>query len=90
MQLHYRLQFDEEGYARLYVFSNCRAFIRTLPLLRYDAQSGEDLDSAQEDHAADEARYFCMSRPVRPLRESGEEKLLLDPLDQQTQRRRTK
>ena len=27
MQCHYRLQFDEEGYSRMYVFSNCAAFI---------------------------------------------------------------
>ena len=88
MQLHYRMQFDEEGYARLYVFSNCRAFIRTLPLLQYDKTNPEDLDSSQEDHAADEARYFCMSRPVRALREEGGEELLFDPLDQQGKRRR--
>ena len=31
MQLHYRLSFDEAGLARLYVFRNCRHFIRTLP-----------------------------------------------------------
>ena len=80
MQLHYRLQFDAEGYARMYVFSNCRALIRTLPLLRYDERSGEDLDSNQEDHAADEARYFCMSRPVAALREKTEPSLLRDPL----------
>lgn len=80
MQLHYRLQFDREGYARMYVFSNCRAFIRTLPLLRYDAHGTEDLDSAQEDHAADEARYFCMSRPVRPMAERAESAPALDPL----------
>ena len=82
MQLHYRLQFDEAGYPRLYVFSNCRAFIRTIPLLLYDERRPEDLDSALEDHAADEARYFCMSRPVRPLREPPAREIPFDPLDQ--------
>ena len=85
MQLHYRMQFDENGYARLYVFSNCRAFIRTVPLLLYDAQRPEDLDSSLEDHAADEARYFCMSRPVRALYEPPERAVPFDPLDQNKQ-----
>ena len=85
MQLHYRMQFDENGYARLYVFSNCRAFIRTVPLLLYDAQRPEDLDSSLEDHAADETRYFCMSRPVRALYEPPERAVPFDPLDQNKQ-----
>ncbi|MBO5867446.1 MAG: hypothetical protein J6Q54_00890, partial [Oscillospiraceae bacterium] len=68
MQLHYRLRFDENGYPGMYVFSHCRDFIRTLPLLRYDDHKPEDLDTEGEDHAADEARYFCMARPVRPGR----------------------
>ena len=66
MQLHYRLSFDAQGYPLLYVFRNCRAFIRTLPLLQYDDTNTEDLDTDGEDHAADEARYFCMCRPIRP------------------------
>ena len=66
MQLHYRLRFDEQGFPLLYVFRNCKAFIRTLPLLQYDSSNSEDLDTEGEDHAADEARYFCMSRPIKP------------------------
>ena len=66
MQLHYRFQFDDNGLPMLYVFSNCAAFIRTLPTLQYDPQSPEDLGTEGEDHAADEARYFCMARPIRP------------------------
>lgn len=66
LQLHYRLQFDENGYPGLYVFENCRALIRTLPALRYDPHKPEDLDTAGEDHAADETRYFLMSRPIGP------------------------
>ena len=84
MQLHYRLAFDENGYPMLYVFKNCAAFIRTLPLLQYDGQRVEDLDSDGEDHIADETRYFLMSRPIKPRlnetkdRPGGALKLLLD------------
>ena len=70
MQLHYRLRFDEEGFPLMYVFRNCKAFIRTLPLLQYDGTNSEDLDTEGEDHAADEARYFCMSRPIKPRPET--------------------
>lgn len=66
MQVHYRLQLDENGYPQMYIFKNCRAFIRTLPLLQYDKQKPEDVDTEGEDHVADEVRYFCMARPVRP------------------------
>ena len=75
MQLHYRLQFDDNGIPMLYVFKNCKAFIRTRPLLQYDQRVPEDLDTEGEDHAADEARYFLMSRPIAPKqgnREKGE------------------
>lgn len=68
MQLHYRMSFDEEGYPMLYVFRNCRAFIRTVPQLLYAEATPEDVDTRQEDHVADESRYFCMSRPIAPRR----------------------
>ncbi len=82
MQLHYRLQFDENGVARMYVFRNCHAFIRTIPLMMYDRSKVEDLDTALEDHCADEARYLCMSRPVKPHRQVEVKQLLIDPLNQ--------
>ena len=66
MQVHYRLAFDEHGFPQMYVFSNCKAFIRTMPLLQYDEHKPEDLDTDGEDHVADEVRYFCMSRPIKP------------------------
>lgn len=68
MQMHYRMAFDENGYPRLYVFKNCRAFIRTVPALLYSTAQSEDVDTSQEDHVADESRYFCMSRPISPRR----------------------
>ena len=50
----------------LYVFENCRAFIRTVPGLLYSGTAPEDVDTSQEDHVADESRYFCMMRPIAP------------------------
>lgn len=50
----------------LYIFSNCKHTIRTLPLLMYDEHKPEDLDSDGEDHIADTIRYLCMSRPIKP------------------------
>ena len=83
MQCHYRLQFDAQGYPRLYVFDNCRDFIRTVPGLQFARGSAEDLDSEGEDHAADEWRYACMSRPVVPVRETPPPpaSLMKDPLE---------
>ena len=68
LQLHYRLSFDSNGFPRMYIFSDCRDFIRTLPQLRYDPLRPEDLDTEGEDHIADETRYFCMARPIAPRR----------------------
>lgn len=82
MQVHYRLAFDERGFARLYVFDTCKDFIRTMPLLQFDAHSVEDLDTDMEDHIADETRYMCMARPVAPLRQVEKRRVLSDPLDQ--------
>ena len=81
MQCHYRLQFDENGYPRMYVFNTCKAFIRTVPLLIYDEHKVEDLDTSMEDHVADEWRYFCMSRPVKPLRAVPDKPVWMDPLN---------
>ena len=66
MQVHYRLAFDENGFPQMYIFRNCKAFIRTIPLLQYDEHKPEDLDTDGEDHVADEVRYFLMSRPIQP------------------------
>lgn len=82
MQVHYRLQFDRNGYARMYVFRGCNAFIRTIPLMLYSETKPEDLDTAMEDHVADEVRYMCMSRPIKPLAEGKVELVYGDPLDQ--------
>lgn len=51
----------------LYVFATCRDLIRTLPAAQHDTKRPEDVDSEGEDHAVDEARYACMSRPMTRL-----------------------
>ena len=85
MQMHYRMAFDENGFAMLYVLSNCKDFIRTIPLLEYDRNVPEDIDTDGEDHAADESRYFCMARPIAPRisteREQKDRNPLLQILD---------
>jgi len=80
MQVHYRLRFDENGYPRMYFFRNCRAAIRTLPLMAYADANPEDLDTTLEDHCPDEIRYLCMSRPVKPLSYAAKELPLFNPL----------
>ncbi len=47
----------------LYFLDCCDDTIRTLPVLQHDETNTEDLDTDGEDHAADETRYACMSRP---------------------------
>ena len=52
----------------IYCFTTCKDSIRTIPTLPHDASRLEDIDTNSEDHAADEWRYACMSRPwVKPL-----------------------
>jgi hypothetical protein len=64
-QVHQRLNFDEQGRPMMYIFSNCKDFIRTIPLQQYDKHKPEDVDTNGEDHIADETRYFCMMRPLK-------------------------
>lgn len=52
-----------EDLPMIYCFDTCRDSIRTIPSLQHDTARPEDLDSSGEDHAADEWRYACMSRP---------------------------
>ncbi len=80
MQCHYRLQFDELGYPRMYVFDSCAAFLRTVPLMQFSKSCPEDLDTSMEDHVCDEWRYACMSRPVTPLRKAENTNPAINPL----------
>jgi hypothetical protein len=61
-QVRSRLK-GSEGKPMLYFFSTCTHTIRTLPALQHDALRAEDVDTDSEDHAPDETRYACMSRP---------------------------
>jgi len=58
----------EEGRPMIYTFSTCADSIRTIPVLQHDPDKPEDLDTDGEDHAADEWRYACMSRPYQPMK----------------------
>lgn len=53
----------EDGRPMIYVFDTGGHLIRTLPALQHDELRPEDVDTEQEDHAPDELRYACMSRP---------------------------
>ncbi|MBV8455416.1 MAG: hypothetical protein JO122_02230 [Acetobacteraceae bacterium] len=61
-QVRARLKGDGEKPA-LFVFATCTDLIRTLPALQHDPDRPEDVDTDAEDHAPDEVRYACMSRP---------------------------
>ena len=56
----------EDNQPMLYFFDTCVDSIRTIPLLQHHEKHLEDIDTDMEDHAADECRYACMSRPWVP------------------------
>lgn len=57
----------------LYVFSSCTHLIRTLPVMQHDRNRAEDIDTDSEDHAVDELRYACASRPWLGTAPQGDE-----------------
>jgi hypothetical protein len=63
VQVRQRINGDEDG-PMLYATRNCHdGFWRTMPDLVMDERKVEDVDTDQEDHAYDDTRYGCMSRP---------------------------
>jgi hypothetical protein len=64
LQLHERLRFDNSGRPMLYLFRNCKDWIRTVPNMSYSSKNVEDVDDSGEDHVYDETRYFLMARPI--------------------------
>lgn len=67
-QVRDRLNGDADGRPMLFFFSNNVHAIRTVPALQHDTLRVEDVMTASEDHAGDEVRYACMSRPwIKPL-----------------------
>jgi Terminase large subunit, T4likevirus-type, N-terminal len=57
--LHYPM--EEPG---IFVFTSCRQFLRTIPVLPRDPADADDADTDAEDHIADEMRYEC-TLPLR-------------------------
>lgn len=82
MQCHYRLSFNDRGIPKFYVFTNCKHFIRTVPLLIYDEKKVEDVDTSMEDHIYDEWRYVMMENPINPpIKRPIVKDVREDPLD---------
>ena len=82
MQIRERLKFDENGYAKLYIFDTCPNLIRTIPLMMFDEHKVEDLDTKLEDHALDSLRYICMGNIIAPRIIEKKAKPMHDPLNQ--------
>ena len=79
MQVHERMRFREDGKPMMYIFSNCHDWLRTVPTLPYSQTKLEDVDTAAEDHAYDDTRYFLMSRPLTPKRAVPPKPRVFDP-----------
>ncbi len=58
--------------------------------MQYDEHKVEDLNSDLEDHIADEWRYVCMGRPIKPRETVVQVSQGEDPLNQRVPRQRTK
>lgn len=81
MQLHYRLKMTD-GVPRMYIFSTCKDFIRTIPALAYSRTDAEDVDTASEDHIYDETRYMLMEHKISAAPKLSPPRIgQLDPLD---------
>ena len=78
-QMRGRLEGDGDGNPMIACFSTCVDSIRTIPALQHDDARPEDLDSDMEDHAADDWRYACMSRPWVRSAQKPEQKRPTDP-----------
>jgi hypothetical protein len=77
-QMRARLVGDGDGKPMIVCFSTCLDSIRTIPAMQHDQGRPEDMDSNLEDHAADEWRYACMSRPwIKTVKEKPQ-KLVKD------------
>lgn len=62
-QMRNRLIGEAENRPMVVCFDTCTDSIRTIPLLQHDSDRVEDVDTDMEDHAGDDWRYACMSRP---------------------------
>ena len=50
--------------------------------MMYSETNPEDLNTKLEDHALDECRYMCMSKPVKPIIPREQKIIFSDPLNQ--------
>ena len=57
-----RWPMEEPG---LFIFSTCRHWLRTVPIVPRDPKNPDDVDSSSEDHLYDVTRYE-LSMPLRP------------------------
>lgn len=64
----------EDKRPMIYCFNTCLDSLRTIPLLQHDKLNVEDINTEMEDHAADDWRYACMSRPYLRSKEAGKSK----------------
>jgi len=71
-QMRSRIIGEAEDRPMVVCFKTCADSIRTIPTLQHDKDRIEDLDTEGEDHAADDWRYACMSRPY--IREKPRQK----------------
>lgn len=62
-QVRARLAGNPDGDPMLFFFSTGIHLLRTLPVMQHAEHNAEDLDTDAEDHAVDELRYACLSRP---------------------------
>lgn len=53
----------ENNRPMIYCVESCADSIRTVPALQHDPAKPEDVNTEGEDHAGDDWRYACMSRP---------------------------
>ena len=62
-QMRSRLVGEADDRPMIAAFDTCADSIRTIPALQHDRSRVEDVDTEGEDHAGDDWRYACMSRP---------------------------
>ena len=53
----------------LFIFSTCRQWLRTVPIVPRDAKNQDDIDSDSEDHLYDLTRYELSMPPPAPVQE---------------------
>lgn len=86
MEVHERLRFDSRGVPKMYIFSTCDDWIRTVPNLPYNTKKSgdrkhEDIDTDAEDHDYDATRYFLMEHPLVAKKKERRQPKPFDPFE---------